>query len=81
MPTGSPRHGPGIPLGPGMPGGPLSGNDGDGLDRDGMIDHNRLLGRVRDVLTDQDGPQDDGRSSHTGLIDPDEPTEGIRLVR
>ena len=73
LPNGAPRPGPAIPLGPGMP-------DEDHDDSVPGAD-NGVLGRVRDVLVEYDSPKGNGPGSTTGLIDPDEPTEGIRLMR
>jgi cell division septum initiation protein DivIVA len=74
MPSGSPRHG--APVNPGLQGEDTSDSDGPrgGIPGPG----NGVLGRVRNVLADYDGPGDNGAG---GLIDPDEPTEGVRLVR
>jgi cell division septum initiation protein DivIVA len=80
MPPGSLKPGPAIPLGPGTPRENPSGTE-DGPHRDVQGPGHGILGRVRDVLTDYDGPQGNGGVNPGGLIDPDEPTEGVRLVR
>lgn len=79
MPSGQPRPGPAIPLGPGAPGDDVRDSGAGPRGGDGV--GNRVLGRVRDVLADYEGPQNSDRGKPGGLIDPDEPTEGVRVVR
>lgn len=81
MPSGSPRPGPAIPLGPGSPGDDRPDTGGGPARRDMPGPGNGLLGRVADVPPGYDGRQGKGRGGPGGLIDPDEPTEGVRLVR
>ncbi|MGH3169249.1 MAG: hypothetical protein ACRDN0_25635 [Trebonia sp.] len=80
MPPGSSRLGPAIPLGHGAQEEDMSESD-DGAHGGTPGTGNEVPGRVRDVLADYDGPQDNGHGNPNGMIDPDEPTEGIRLVR
>jgi cell division septum initiation protein DivIVA len=77
-PIPMPAHDPATP-GSAMPFGPddLSDSDDGGVPVPGT----RILGRVRDVLSDYDPPQGNGHGNPGGVIDPDEPTEGVRLVR
>jgi cell division septum initiation protein DivIVA len=73
MPSGQPRSGPGVPV----PGSPGHGDGAPDLDALGTI----IGGAAARGVPDRDTPVEGNRGSHTGLIDPDEPTEGIRLMR
>ncbi|HWG01653.1 MAG TPA: hypothetical protein VG164_07375, partial [Trebonia sp.] len=74
MPGGQPRSGPAVPV----PGNPGHGGSAPDLDALGTI----IGGAAAPGgPADRDKPQESNRASHTGLIDPDEPTEGIRLMR
>jgi cell division septum initiation protein DivIVA len=68
MPAGQPRQGPGIPGTSGHSDSPPNLDSFGGTPAHG--------GRP-----DRDNPLEDNRGGRTGLIDPDEPTEGIRLMR
>jgi cell division septum initiation protein DivIVA len=71
MPTGQPRPGPGIP------GASAQSDSAQNLDSFGAMGGTPAHGG----RPDRDNPLGTNRGGHTGLIDPDEPTEGIRLMR
>jgi cell division septum initiation protein DivIVA len=82
VPSGLPRSGPAIPLGPGQPG---PGQPAPGQLGPGHPDPRQPGPGRGDGPGPEDGPQQERETKQDGgranIIDPDEPTEGIRLIK